>query len=54
MGPVVGCALEYKIRGALPHELAEHNAKVARKYNRQLVSPLFQFMYLHRCFKIKP
>ncbi|CAG9787002.1 unnamed protein product [Diatraea saccharalis] len=34
---LVGCARGYRIRGAPPHELADHNAAVAASYGRHMV-----------------
>ncbi|KAL0882789.1 hypothetical protein ABMA27_016337 [Loxostege sticticalis] len=39
---LVGCALKYKIRGAPPHELAAHNAAVARSYERHMVAHVWE------------
>jgi hypothetical protein len=38
---LVGCAKEYRMKGASPHELAEHNATVATSYNRHMVRICF-------------
>ncbi|XP_075977555.1 WD repeat domain 24 [Anticarsia gemmatalis] len=39
---LVYCALHYKIRGGSPHELAAHNAEVARSQNRHMVSHVWE------------
>lgn len=35
---LVECARLYRVRGAPPHDLAAHNAHVARTHNRHMVS----------------
>ncbi|CAB3227368.1 unnamed protein product [Arctia plantaginis] len=41
---LVYCALNYKIRGGSPHELAAHNAEVARSQNRHMVSHVWEIV----------
>ncbi|XP_028025577.1 GATOR complex protein WDR24 isoform X4 [Bombyx mandarina] len=48
---VVACAKEYKMRGLPTHELAEHNAKVARAYNRHMVGHVWEVV---RCVYGRP
>lgn len=41
---LVHCALNYKIRGGSPHELAAHNAHVARSQNRHMVCHVWEIV----------
>ncbi|KAI5637278.1 WD domain, g-beta repeat domain-containing protein [Phthorimaea operculella] len=44
--PFLACAKEYKIKGKPTHELAAHNATVARKHNRALVAHVWDVIEL--------
>ncbi|KAJ8722349.1 hypothetical protein PYW08_004751 [Mythimna loreyi] len=39
---LVQCARAYRMRGASPHDLAQHNAEVARAHNRHMVSHVWE------------
>ncbi|RVE43019.1 hypothetical protein evm_012331 [Chilo suppressalis] len=51
---LVGCAKEYRIKGAPPHELAEHNAKVATSYNRHMVAHVWAVLKLWSAARQRP
>ncbi|XP_072949673.1 GATOR2 complex protein WDR24 [Epargyreus clarus] len=44
--PAVACARHYRMRGDPPHLLAEHNAKVAAKYDRHMVAHVWNVVRL--------
>ncbi|KAJ0176370.1 hypothetical protein K1T71_007549 [Dendrolimus kikuchii] len=39
---VIACARGYRMRGSAPHDLADHNARVATMHNRHMVSHVWE------------